>query len=105
MDEPGIYAGNGMTIAVYVDGVLFFKHVENEMKIFINDLESDGFTVTREESGDDNIDDFLGIHIKESPTTVKMTQLGLIKKILTPRYVLMQCKRYAMLNNSCWYLC
>ena len=31
-DDPGIFYGRGMALAVYVDDVLFFGHVESGMK-------------------------------------------------------------------------
>jgi len=52
------------------------------MEKVINGLQTDGFKLKREKSGDDDAYNFLGIHIEESNDTIKMTQHGLIKKFL-----------------------
>jgi hypothetical protein len=82
-EDPGIYYGRGMAIAVYVDDVLFFGPSEAEMEKVINELQTGGFDLKREKSGDDTAYNFLGINITEDNGMIKMTQHGLIKKFLT----------------------
>ena len=71
-----------MAIATYVDDVLFFGPDEDEMEKVITELQSDGFQLKREKNSDDTVYNFLGIHIEVDNDTIKMTQFGLIKKVL-----------------------
>ena len=82
-EDPGIYYGQGMVIAVYVDDVLFFGPSEADMEKVINELQDDGFELKREKGGDDTVYNFLGINITESTNSIKLTQHGLIKKFLS----------------------
>ena len=52
-EDPGIYYGRGMAIAVYVDDVLFFGPSESDMETVITELQADGFELKREKGGDD----------------------------------------------------
>ena len=81
-DDPGVYVGRGMAIATYVDDVLFFGPDAAEMEKVINDLEFNGFKLTREKDTTDTVYDFLGIRIEEFDGKIKMTQHGLISKFL-----------------------
>ena len=81
-EDPGVYYGRGMAIVVYVDDVLFFGPDGDAMEVVINELQSDGFELKREKSGDDTAYNFLGIHISETDGVIKLTQHGLIKKFL-----------------------
>ena len=81
-EDPGIYYGRGMALAVYVDDVLFFGPDGNEMESVINELQTDGFELKREKAGDDTAYNFLGINITSADGTIKLTQHGLIKKFL-----------------------
>ena len=85
--DPGVFYGRGMAIAVYVDDVLFFGPNAAEMKQVVQDLKLAGFELKVEKATDQQSFDFLGIHIDrainaEGVATIKMTQLGLIKKFL-----------------------
>jgi hypothetical protein len=81
-EDPGIYYGRGMAIAVYVDDVLFFGPSESDMEVVITELQADGFELKREKGGDDTAYSFLGININQTDGAIKMTQHGLIKKFL-----------------------
>ena len=81
-EDPGIFYGRGMAIAVYVDDVLFFGPSEAEMEKVISELQEGGFELKREKGGDDSAYSFLGINIEEDHGMIKMTQHGLIKKFL-----------------------
>jgi Reverse transcriptase (RNA-dependent DNA polymerase) len=52
-EDPGIYYGHGMAIAVYVDDVLFFGPSESDMETVITEIQADGFELKREKGGDD----------------------------------------------------
>ena len=82
-EDPGIYYGRGMAIAVYVDDVLFFGPDEAMMEKVIDELQTDGFELKREKEGDDDVYNFLGINIQSEGDTIKMSQHGLIKKFLS----------------------
>ena len=81
-EDPGIYYGRGMAIAVYVDDVLFFGPDEEMMEKVIEELQTDGFELKREKEGEDDVYNFLGINIQAEGGTIKMSQHGLIKKFL-----------------------
>ena len=80
--DPAVFLGNGMTIAVYVDDVLFYGPDESKMEEVITNLQSKGFQLKREKAGDDSAYDFLGISIQELGDYIKLSQHGLIKKFL-----------------------
>ena len=86
-NDPGVYYGRGMALAVYVDDVLLFGPCAKEMSKVIKDLQLDGFDLKIEKEANDNSYDFLGVHIekfkdKQGIEFIKMTQHGLIKKFL-----------------------
>ena len=81
-DDPGVFYGRGMAIAVYVDDVLFFGPDESEMKKVIADLQADGYELKLEKEGSNDTYDFLGINLVETNGILKLTQHGLIKKFL-----------------------
>jgi len=82
-EDPAIYLGRGMAIAVYVDDVLFFGPDEAEMEKVINELQDDNFQLKREKDGDDPVYNFLGLQISEHKNGgLQLTQHGLIKKFL-----------------------
>jgi hypothetical protein len=82
-EDPGIYYGHGMVIAVYVDDVLFFGPSADDMESVIAELQSSGFELKQEKGHDDTAYSFLGISITEGAGFLKLTQHGLIKKLLT----------------------
>ena len=51
--DQGIYYGQGMAIAVYVDDVLFFGPSESDMENIITKLQAYGFELKREKGGND----------------------------------------------------
>ena len=81
-DDPGVFLGQGMALAVYVNDVLLFGPDDKEMDKVIDELQTDGFQLKREKNSSDNVYDFLGIHVEQEDDVIKMTQLGLIKKFL-----------------------
>ena len=81
-EDPGIYYGRGMAIAVYVDDVLFFGPDSSKMEDVINELQAEGFELKREKGEDDSAYSFLGISITEQDGMIKLSQHGLIKKFL-----------------------
>jgi Reverse transcriptase (RNA-dependent DNA polymerase) len=81
-EDPVIYYGRGMAIAVYVDDVLFFGPCKAEMEKVITELQTSGFNLKQEKICDDTAYNFLGINITEDNRMIKMTQHGLIKKFL-----------------------
>ena len=82
-EDPGVYYGNGMAIAVYVDDVLFFGPDGDAMEKVIDALQTDGFELKREKGTEDTAYSFLGISITEGEGQIKLTQHGLIKKFLS----------------------
>jgi len=81
-EDPGIYYGQGMAIAVYVDDVLFFGPDADAMETVITELQTDGFELKREKDTNETAYSFLGISITESDGMIKLSQHGLIKKFL-----------------------
>jgi hypothetical protein len=81
-EDPDIYYGRGMAIVVYVDDVLFFGPNADEMETVIQELQSNGFELKQEKGHDDTAYSFLGISITEGEGYIKLTQHGLIKKLL-----------------------
>ena len=86
-NDPGVFYGKGMALAVYVDDVLLFGPCAKDMSDVIQDLQLDGFELKIEKKATDTAYDFLGVHIekfkdKNGIELIKMTQHGLIKKFL-----------------------
>ena len=81
-EDPGVYYGCGMAIAVYVDDVLLFGPDADKMEEVLTALQSGGFELKREKEEDDSAYSFLGISITEENGMIKLTQHGLIKKFL-----------------------
>jgi Reverse transcriptase (RNA-dependent DNA polymerase) len=81
-EDPAVYYGKGMAIAVYVDDVLFFGPDADAMEAVITELQDSGFELKREKDSDETAYSFLGIEISESNGFIKFTQHGLIKKFL-----------------------
>ena len=86
-EDPGVYYGRGMALAVYVDDVLLFGPSAQEMLTVIQELQVDGFDLKIEKTATDQAYDFLGVRIeqftdKDGVPFNKMTQHGLIKKFL-----------------------
>ena len=78
--DPCLYFGNDIVCLTYVDDVLFFARDATKMDELIKSLREE-FKLTEEE--DTNVFDFLGVYIrKHEDGSVKMTQTGLIAKIL-----------------------
>jgi Reverse transcriptase (RNA-dependent DNA polymerase) len=81
-EDPAVYYGRGMAIAVYVDDVLFFGPDADAMVTIINELQDSGFELKQEKDSDETAYSFLGIEISESNGFIKFTQHGLIKNFL-----------------------
>jgi hypothetical protein len=82
--DSGMYYGRGMILITYVDDTLFFGPDLKEIEKVITELEGLGYGLTREEGDETTAFAFLGVSILLDPVTkkLKMTQKGLIKKVL-----------------------
>jgi hypothetical protein len=82
--DPGMYYGRGMILLTYVDDTLFFGPDLKAIEKVISDLEGLGYGLTREEGDETTAFAFLGVSILPDPVTklLKLTQTGLIKKVL-----------------------
>jgi hypothetical protein len=82
--DPGMYYGRGMILITYVDDTLFFGPDLKAIEQVITDLENLGYGLTREEGDETTAFAFLGVSITPDPLTkmLKLTQAGLIKKVL-----------------------
>jgi hypothetical protein len=79
-----MYYGRGMILITYVDDTLFFGPDLKAIEQVITELEELGYGLTREEGDESTAFAFLGVSITPDPITklVKLTQKGLIKKVL-----------------------
>ena len=76
--DPGIYFGRGMILILCVDDLLATGPDESKIEGLFTDLEKAGFTLTREETGED-VFHFLGIELNmEEEGKIKFTQQGLL---------------------------
>ena len=66
--DPENFFGKGMSLAVYVDDVLFFGHDVDETEKVFNKLQLDDFELKVEKKVTQNSFDFLGIHIVKDNT-------------------------------------
>lgn len=80
-NEPGIYFGNGMTVVVLVDDILFFGPDGKKIDEVIKKLENKCFTLTREDING-NTFAFLGVELSKNKDQIVMSQKHLIKKAL-----------------------
>jgi hypothetical protein len=84
--DSGMYYGRGMMMIItyYVDDTLLFGPNVKEMEKVITELEGLGYGLTREEGDKTTVFAFLGVSILLDPVMkkLKMTQKGLIKKVL-----------------------
>jgi hypothetical protein len=82
--DPGMYYGRGMILITYVDDTLFFGPDLQAIEKVITELEGLGYGLTREEGDETTAFAFLGVSILLDPVTkkLKMTQKGLVKKVL-----------------------
>ena len=76
-----------MSSVAHADNLLLFGPDEKEMNEVPKELELDGFELKTEKEAKDLSCDFLGISVtqtenKQGQKTVKLTQLGLMKKFL-----------------------
>ena len=77
--DPCLFYGRGFIILIYVDDCLFFGPDQAKIESFIQELEDDGMTLTRE----DDAFHFLGVEvITHDDGKVELLQKGLIKKVL-----------------------
>jgi Reverse transcriptase (RNA-dependent DNA polymerase) len=78
--DPCMFFGKGMVVLCYVDDCLFFGPDLRKIDGFIEELEQQGFALTKEQ----DVYAFLGIQMVRDRATGKytLTQEGLIKKVL-----------------------
>ncbi len=76
--DPGLYIGNGMVILSYVDDCLFFGPDLNKINQVIKQLKDLKYQLTEEE----DVYAFLGVQVNQKGSTFKLSQSGLIKKVL-----------------------
>ena len=82
VEDPGIYYGQGIATAVYVDDVLFFGPDTDAIEKVITELQTCGFDLKQEKYAEETTYNFLGINLSEENGFIKLTQHGLIKKFL-----------------------